>query len=857
MSEEEITLPQQVSGGPAAGACGGIVPAPAASSSSVGLPGGLAASLPGASAIASEDTSGNSFFVKPTVSTSVPYTGGPFKLINEKGTIIGNIRCGAIEREREEEKMAEIKRPLASPTAAITSMEHTDFSQIIPLEDVLSDMEIVEEETTIPPRKNKRTAPREFMKSPEEDVRVNIPHPNKKTRKSKTRRVVNTISSSSEEEVIGPLTSVSERTQSCLYEPAQYAPMTSMAIGVKLNEYIDNVDSLRRKSKNLKGTISREIEDNLAKTREAIDILANRAAATGDTAFLSLRVKDLERELASSKGEILKLKAEITELNRKASFDEEIPLANRVSGTKRKSNKASREEDEEYIPPVIRPALLGSTKVIEEGRMAKVKSNSAVNPPLKTDNSKETSVTTAAPQGTGSRDDILLATLGQMMNLLVSMQHNRNLTWHSNAGPSDDPFRGTPGNPPPNSSDGLPQRNLGPGSSAPGQGPVLGDPGFTPPGMDPLFRREVARNDYPRNRRTYASVTGSQQQRPTNREYGLKGFYDLEPLPPQQSQQLEWQTVKKRGTNKEVGPKNKRNTKNITGKGGTAQKMSPSIDIIKKRLPKTAAISVTKEQLGNLTYADALKLVRQKISLKDHNIDISKVRRAITGGLIIEISGEEATSKADKLASQMSEILQGGGIKVARPSRKVDLRVSGLDESVTPDEIISILAEEGKCSSSDIRCGPLRAQRSGLYSVWAQGPAANMLDVVGKGRIRAGWTFARVELLKKRPLQCFRCLAAGHTIQRCPGTDRSLSCFNCGQIGHKARECTNPPKCPICAAKGIKANHRAGSRACPPCPPAPAKNDKANHPPLVENDDRMTDLVDGGTSNMEMDTQNG
>jgi hypothetical protein len=105
------------------------------------------------------------------------------------------------------------------------------------------------------------------------------------------------------------------------YEPSQYATLTSMSIGKKVEEYLTEVDDFRKKSRNLKGTISHGMERCLARAREASGILANRAIASGDTVFLGLRVKELEKKLAASAGEIVARKAEIADLRSKAAYE--------------------------------------------------------------------------------------------------------------------------------------------------------------------------------------------------------------------------------------------------------------------------------------------------------------------------------------------------------------------------------------------------------------------------------------------------------------------------------------------------------------------------------------------------------
>ncbi|XP_067207851.1 uncharacterized protein [Linepithema humile] len=155
----------------------------------------------------------------------------------------------------------------------------------------------------------------------------------------------------------------------------------------------------------------------------------------------------------------------------------------------------------------------------------------------------------------------------------------------------------------------------------------------------------------------------------------------------------------------------------------------------------------------------------------------------------------------------------------------MDIRIMDLDVSLTPEEVIQVVAEQGDCHKDDVRNGPIRKFKGGLGSMWLQIPALAAIKIAEKGKIGIGWSFARVEVLKKRPLQCFRCLARGHTRNRCPSenADRSFCCYNCGEAGHKAGDCTRKACCPICKGKGLKDNHKVGSPECPLCPPAKGK----------------------------------
>jgi len=59
-----------------------------------------------------------------------------------------------------------------------------------------------------------------------------------------------------------------------------------------------------------------------------------------------------------------------------------------------------------------------------------------------------------------------------------------------------------------------------------------------------------------------------------------------------------------------------------------------------------------------------------------------------SGGLLLEIPKAQATSQADALANHLKELFpEGTGMRMFHPVRKVDLRLTGFDDSVTPKEI--------------------------------------------------------------------------------------------------------------------------------------------------------------------------
>jgi len=79
---------------------------------------------------------------------------------------------------------------------------------------------------------------------------------------------------------------------------------------------------------------------------------------------------------------------------------------------------------------------------------------------------------------------------------------------------------------------------------------------------------------------------------------------------------------------------------------------------VKRRPPRTVAVNIKSLQEG-FSYAEALKTLRDKIALADLEINSSKIRKVVGGGLIIEISGEDKVDKAEKLKNKISDLYLG------------------------------------------------------------------------------------------------------------------------------------------------------------------------------------------------------
>ena len=55
-----------------------------------------------------------------------------------------------------------------------------------------------------------------------------------------------------------------------------------------------------------------------------------------------------------------------------------------------------------------------------------------------------------------------------------------------------------------------------------------------------------------------------------------------------------------------------------------------------------------------------------------------RIRYTVAGGILIEVPGEESSAKADNLAAKLI-FPEDEGIKVPRPTKRSELRISGLD----------------------------------------------------------------------------------------------------------------------------------------------------------------------------------
>ncbi|XP_011707939.1 PREDICTED: uncharacterized protein LOC105462786 [Wasmannia auropunctata] len=238
----------------------------------------------------------------------------------------------------------------------------------------------------------------------------------------------------------------------------------------------------------------------------------------------------------------------------------------------------------------------------------------------------------------------------------------------------------------------------------------------------------------------------------------------------------------------------------------------------KRRRPsRSSAVTITCP-VGGLSYAELIRKAQDVITLEEIGINNTRMQNTVAGGVVIELPGEDSSPAADVLASRLRETLHDTGVKIGRPMLRGDLRLSGIDASVQPNELAEAVANTGGCNVENVKMGSFRITRNGMRTVWLQCPLWAATKLAELGNLRVGWSTSRVELLKQRPLQCFKCFAVGHVRDRCPSkVDRSGNCFNCGESGHVARNCGKPPSCSVCKERNLRHDHRAGLDVCQPC----------------------------------------
>lgn len=118
---------------------------------------------------------------------------------------------------------------------------------------------------------------------------------------------------------------------------------------------------------------------------------------------------------------------------------------------------------------------------------------------------------------------------------------------------------------------------------------------------------------------------------------------------------------------------------------------------------------------------------------------------------------------------------------IVQPLKKLEIRITELDGSTTKERVERAIAQIGGYPLEPVKAVRVAFGLGGMRAtlVWCPVPVANALTDAGQLRVRVG--MAKVEVMEKWPIRCWKCLSIGHVEVRClrEGLDRSGWCFRC------------------------------------------------------------------------------
>ncbi|KAF9806671.1 hypothetical protein SFRURICE_015940 [Spodoptera frugiperda] len=117
--------------------------------------------------------------------------------------------------------------------------------------------------------------------------------------------------------------------------------------------------------------------------------------------------------------------------------------------------------------------------------------------------------------------------------------------------------------------------------------------------------------------------------------------------------------------------------------------------------PKTAAVVITLQpdavQKG-VTYGDVLAKLKGAVTPAEFGApDGFSMKVTATGARLLEVPGAASGSSADALAERIRACLGAEEVRVSRPIKCLDVRILGLDDSVTEHEVVAAVARTGGC----------------------------------------------------------------------------------------------------------------------------------------------------------------
>ncbi|XP_047543179.1 uncharacterized protein LOC125075509 [Vanessa atalanta] len=226
------------------------------------------------------------------------------------------------------------------------------------------------------------------------------------------------------------------------------------------------------------------------------------------------------------------------------------------------------------------------------------------------------------------------------------------------------------------------------------------------------------------------------------------------PVPSAQAgtgQEESWATVVRKGK-KDKKPSPPVVSKFITTPAVTSKKGKISMS-------RTAAVIISLQpevEKKGVTYAQVLEKAEQSVDLAQLGIGEGiKIRRAATGARVLELPKSQS-QQAGRLADKLRVALDGVA-NVVLPVRMTELRITGLDDSVTKTKLAAAIARVGNCPVDSVRVGAVGTGPTAVGMATVRCSTAAAKTLANSGRFLVGWSSARVRVLEQQPFRCFRC----------------------------------------------------------------------------------------------------
>lgn len=228
----------------------------------------------------------------------------------------------------------------------------------------------------------------------------------------------------------------------------------------------------------------------------------------------------------------------------------------------------------------------------------------------------------------------------------------------------------------------------------------------------------------------------------------------------------------------------RRRPKNNVNTARLAPPAPPVADLRRKRAaryrPPAILVDIGREEFPAL--AKKLKEEAKRDIIGD---SIAGIRQARSGGLLIEVRGDE-----DKVEAIRAEIKRSAGsnTEVRTLSKRITIEIRDIDEWTTKEEVARAVAATVGVEDESTKILGMRKLFGGSQAAIILMKTNLATKLLRAGRVLVGLISCRVRT-KDNVVRCYRCHLVGHMSNGCQGTDRSECCWRCDEPGHKAVDC--------------------------------------------------------------------